>query len=31
MSAEDHAKRVVRCGELVRGLQRPHDALKPEA
>ena len=31
MSAEDHAGLVTRYGELIRGLQRPLDALQPEA
>jgi hypothetical protein len=31
MSTEDHAKLVARYGELIRGLQRQLDALRPEA
>jgi hypothetical protein len=31
MSAEDHAELMARYGELVRGIQRLLDALRPEA
>jgi hypothetical protein len=31
MSTEDHAELVARYGEMIRGLQRLHDALRPEA
>jgi hypothetical protein len=31
MSTEDHAELVARYGELIRGLQRLLDALRPEA
>jgi hypothetical protein len=31
LSAEDHAVLAARYGELIRGLQRLLDALRPEA
>jgi hypothetical protein len=31
MSAEDHAELVARYGELIRGLRKLLDALRPEA
>jgi hypothetical protein len=31
LSAEDHAALVARYGELIRGLQRLLDALRPKA